>query len=585
VREEVQTLQKQIKDVMKEDDVKLMISSATKNIADVSAITNDIADLKESVQNIEENQLEYSNTLRELPSFTSIMSKVDEKLKKLKDQQKQVDAQQDNQKAGSDEINYVMSKIDELEEEVEAKYAQITTVEALSKKVEGVCKDIDSTNKKVEILSKTSNEHTQGLDQYIHKTEYEYQIEQLQDSINEALSILPKVTELEKNLDKNENNDEDANEIFAQRIVDIEKQMKTHKQHIDQLNDKIDNNEDNDDGANEVFANKINNIEQEIKAHKEMQKTEFNLLSSKIQKIHEKEDEEGYSPFTSKDKVDPKEIENLNSGLEKRISATEKSIQELQNQAKDAHDKVFGKIGELKAEMDKTDSLIEKKIIEINKINDQDTTATIKEIIDIKQEIFENQNTLEKKFNTVNKEENQKHKDVLTEISKIYSLIDEKHDHITTSIKKLEEAPPASNPFNSKAAEEVEVKQKESHTEFEAKFKAFKEESSKDKEFERERILNCVKELNETKDYCQKLVKKEISDLSEVENKKHNALQTKIQAIEKEIKAVDLKHTQLDKSLQSRDEKFSKMQTSTDELFQKYAKVQRFANEQAEKVI
>jgi hypothetical protein len=467
-----------------------MISSVTKNLDNVSVINKDITDLKMSVEALSENQENFAETIRDLPSFDSIMTNVDAKIKAMKEQQKKIDERQDKQKASSSEISDVLERIYQLESSAEYQDTLVTNIDKLSERLGSLEKKVADNKDLKDLTKKITQMETKLQDNTGNDNDLSYVVEQLQDSVGEALSAIPKLAKLEK---------------------------------------KVDNNHESLEKTCKNLDNKIEGLQSDLK----VQKNDLNLINSKF------DDKPLFGKPEKEEKGDNKLFEAFKKENMDDISRLDNNIEILQSQIEEIQENCFKKIGELKVEMSKADEQIKRALQQINKMSIEDTNATFREIMDIKNEIIEISHKMDEKMKKMGKEEDKKQEDVLNEIAKIYKIINEKHEHVSSSIKKLQTTEESFSPFGkteAKPAKPTTVASDDSNEKIKKQFEAFKSESAKEKEAEVAKFTKIAKEIRDTKEDFETLLKKELDKAQKDDIKRYNELHDEIKKIHKVIK-------------------------------------------------
>lgn len=320
----------------------------------LSNIESELKSLKASIAEISERQEDYSQTLRELPSKSSIMKEVtteiEELNKKIKDTQTSLEKKISEQSASAQGFELVEEKLEQLE---------------------------------AQLLSKDDND-------------YANLIAELQEQVKAFEAEINKIPALEEKIDENQQNTEYSVESLVERIDNLESASNTIKTE-----------------KNEEVASLKKKIEEISKAQ--------------VAQPEPVEDESH--------KVDEEVVEALRTEIDEKLH-------KLQEDLKHTHDKAFGKIGEIKAEVDKADEKIKQSIDELRQSNNDETAQIFDRIIDIKNELLEDSKNLKAKFEKIDQVEDKKHETVMEEISKLHEMINEQKETVIEAAEKVGQSKP-----------------------------------------------------------------------------------------------------------------------------------------------
>lgn len=244
------------------------------------------------------------------------------------------------------------------------------------------------------------------------------------------------------------------------------------------------------------------------------------------------------------------------------------------------HDKAFGKIGEIKAKMEKADELVKSTIIELKESSVVEISTLFDKVMGIKNELIEDSQKLKEKFDKIDKEEIEKQEFVLEEIKRIELKITDQNEFVNKAIEGINSQSTASETVSKIDSSEIDSKIVDLKTEIEKELTCFKEEMNKDKDFERDRILNCVQELNDIKNLVDQKI--DYYDKGQVEKQSQftdnaDELRSMIVDFEFQIQAIS-------QEIKNNSERVEETDKKVHEVEQKYGRVARQANEISAKV-
>lgn len=268
-----------------------------------------------------------------------------------------------------------------------------------------------------------------------------------------------------------------------------------------------------------------------------------------------------------------------NSNFEDFKDEINTKFNELDERLKLEHDKALSKIDEIKTNVDKADQEIKVSINDFKTLAGRELEIVLKEIKNIKNEMVEDSTKLKDKFEEINEQEDVKHDAVLIEIANLKTLLSNQEELINKSKESQNSQMIMAAPIADSS--EVEFKLENLKEEITKQITEFKEELNKDKDFERDRILNCVQDINENK----KLIDTKISEYE----KAHQENESKDYVTTSEVENIFISYQQeLDSTkvkVDSYYEEFKKSGEKIHEIELKYGRVARQANEIEERVV
>lgn len=268
-----------------------------------------------------------------------------------------------------------------------------------------------------------------------------------------------------------------------------------------------------------------------------------------------------------------------NSDLEDFKNEINNKFDDLDAKVKLEHDKAFGKIEEIKANVDKADEEIKASINDFKILAGKELEECLEEITNIKNEMIEDSTELKNKFDEMNKQQDEKNGVLLIEFDDLKALLGEHDDEIN----KLKEAPSTQSLMADPIVDPSQFEDKfdEFKDDITKQITEFKQEINKDKDFERDRILNCVQDINENK----RLIDVKISEY----DKAHQENESKDYVTTSEVENIFISYQQeLDLTKAKVDEHYEEFKKSGEKMHEielKYGRVARQANDIEERLV
>ena len=522
-----------------EEKVKLLISEVADKVPkDDTGTKEELNFLQETVEQIQENLESFSQTLRNLPSKSGILKEVDERILKLKEEQSKIDAEQ-NQKIEREEIDKLTIKVAKIQEELDGNNILEIQVKAMKENLESLQEKIDaqSNNEFSEEIKKFDEEITSI------SSNLGNQLEEFKILFNE---LEEKVEDLE-----NFKNNQDSRQ--STKITQIQTK-------ISELEIMVQNATTSSEIEN--MAAKLNLIEEKAEDNMKQQIEEIIVVKKKIDEIPQQQPaEQVESPDYTVEFNQYKEEIN-------------QKLKDLQSEVKLEHDKAFGEIGEIKAEVERADEMIKSTIDNLKESNGIEISSLFDKVMGIKNELIEDSRKLKEKFDRIDNEESEKQEFVLDEIKRLDSKISDQNLLVNKAIEGISNQSTASDTVPKIESSEINSKIENLKLQQEKELNLFKEEINKDKDFERDRILNCVQELNEIK----KLVDQKIEDYDKGLVEKFSKFSENSDELRNMIVDFEFQIRAVDQGIIDNSQKIEDTQKKIHEVEQKYGRVARQAN-------
>lgn len=533
------SLSSELQEGITEEKVKFLVSEVADKVPKEDTGTKEELNfLQETVEQIQENLESFSQTLRNLPSKSGILKEVDERILKLKEEQSKIDAEQ-NQKIEREEIDKLTIKVTKIQEELDGNNILEIQVKAMKENLESLHEKIDA---------QSNNEFSEEIKKFDEKitsisSNLGNQLEEFKILFNE---LEEKVEDLE-----NFKNNQDSRQSTT--ITQIQTK-------ISELEVMVQNASTSSEIEN--MAAKLNEIEEKAEDNMKQQIEEIIVVKKKIDEIPQQQPaEQVESPDYTVEFNQYKEEIN-------------QKLKDLQSEVKLEHDKAFGKIGEIKAEVERADEMIKSTIDNLKESNGIEISSLFDKVMGIKNELIEDSRKLKEKFDRIDNEESEKQEFVLDEIKRLDSKISDQNLLVNKAIEGISNQSTASDTVPKIESSEINSKIENLKLQQEKELNLFKEEINKDKDFERDRILNCVQELNEIK----KLVDQKIEDYDKGLVEKFSKFSENSDELRNMIVDFEFQIRAVDQGIIDNSQKIEDTQKKIHEVEQKYGRVARQAN-------
>ncbi|CAI2373127.1 unnamed protein product [Moneuplotes crassus] len=513
-----------------------------KEISSIPAVPQEVQDeiyaLQQDIEQIQSNMEGYSETLRNLPTKEGILSKVDEKIVKAKQEQSMIDAAQDMNFDNS-VLDVISQKCTKLQEQVDDQEKE------LHSELQNLGEDFqafkDTTNKNQESIAESIHTVDEKVTQV--STNLSSQLQSFEEAFNDIETQVGDLVEFKTQQLKL--NKEDKVAPVQQKISTIEEMLK----------------KDSESQKLQSLEKRFDEIETQIQQDKEQNSEEITVFKNKIDEIQVS----ASAPQAAS--IDEDAMQAIQQDFDERFN-------ELSATIKKDYDKLSSKINGLNEDVERADEVIKTSIQSLKDQSGEEISSLFEKILQIKNELIEDSRKLKERFERIDKEETDKQEFVLKELKRLDAKIEEQAEEFDKdlhNVSKGESTSVASTVNNS----EVNSKISELKAEMLQEISNFKEEATKDRDFERDRILNCVQDINDSKKLMDTKIdeydKKIVAKFAEVIDSNNEVREFAIETENSVKEAENLIKTSTSKIKEIEDKVF--------ETMQKYGRVAKQAND------